>query len=263
MITHTGLRPYCCLVCPKQFAQSFSLKRHMRLHLRLDGQSADSADVSADGSAGSDLVYGNSRLDRLELLRSLSCQHCGKVFCSPQTLSRHRCLPPAAVAADMYPSHISLPPAPRAASAYQQHGVKLHITRFFSKRGSRRCRQCGIDFGSSSQLQDHMSAMHPDDLRPYACTNCSKRFAHRYSLKRHRVEHGDGDAITCPTCGKRFAQGYELKRHVKSHRGVHDQAICTICSRNFPISSTEPLAEMPTCDACLRVGFCSKDIKPL
>lgn len=191
MVTHTGIRAHSCLVCNKRFAQTFSLKRHMRMHLRAaESVAADSSVADASAGDGCGLSIGG-----MALLQSLSCGVCGKIFSSQQTLRRHRCQLSAAC------SRRTLPAA----------GVA------YVSRPARRCRDCGVEFPTTRQLTDHVSDAHPDrQTKPHACPDCDKTFAHPYSLKRHRVEHG-GEAHVCPTCGKRFAQLYELSRHRRSH----------------------------------------------
>ena len=235
MVTHTGVRAYCCLVCNKRFAQTFSLKRHMRMHLR----AAES--VAADVSTPPMSADGGFSVGGMALLQSLSCNICGKIFSSQQTLKRHRCqLSSAAVAV-----------------ARRTIATSDDVT--LVTRTPHQCRDCGVAFNSARHLNDHVTDAHPDrPKKPYACSDCTKSFAHPYSLKRHRVEHG-GEAFVCPTCGKRFAQLYELSRHLKSHhvgRPLDDQQPGLASTANshemgsaapLPVSATSLPSEAHSC----------------
>jgi hypothetical protein len=62
------------------------------------------------------------------------------------------------------------------------------------------------------------------DDRPYACTECTQRFARKDSLTRHRQRvhgHGVGSAShLCPECGQGFARTQGLGVHRKAAHGV-------------------------------------------
>jgi len=188
MVTHTGIRAYSCLVCSKRFAQTFSLKRHMQMHLRA-AESVASVGSSSVGGVDNDHDFS---VGGMALLQSLSCSVCSKIFSSQQTLMRHRCQPST-----------SLPI--RSDMAFGSQSPLL----------PQDCRGGGIQLSSTQHPNEH-TADADRSKKQYACSDCNKSFAHPYSLKRHRVEHG-GKAHVCPTCGKRFAQLSELGRHLRSH----------------------------------------------
>ena len=178
MVTHTGVRAFSCLVCTKRFAQTFSLKRHMRMHLRLADRTAAPDSIS--------LLSGGYVADGMALLRSLSCGSCGKVFSSSQTLRRHQCSSSDTDA--NAPQHLLdiQNAAEGGGMAALPQPTQFHV------------RYSNLRSGA------------PQQEKPYACTECEKRFAHPYSLKRHRVEHG-GNAHVCPTCSKRFGQALRAR----------------------------------------------------
>ncbi|OUC46392.1 zinc finger, C2H2 type, partial [Trichinella nativa] len=55
--------------------------------------------------------------------------------------------------------------------------------------------------------------------KPYACqhTNCNKRFANKFLLKKHEFIHTGERPHQCPYCCKRFNRKDNLLRHKKTH----------------------------------------------
>ncbi|KRY09929.1 putative zinc finger protein [Trichinella patagoniensis] len=58
-----------------------------------------------------------------------------------------------------------------------------------------------------------------DFYKPYACqhTNCNKRFANKFLLKKHEFIHTGERPHQCPYCCKRFNRKDNLLRHKKTH----------------------------------------------
>ena len=64
--------------------------------------------------------------------------------------------------------------------------------------------------------------------RPYACTQCDKKFAARSNLIQHRTVHKR--PFQCTLCNKRFDKEDQLKKHMYAHPQTMLQ--CTICKKN-------------------------------
>ncbi|KAK6766832.1 hypothetical protein RB195_026231 [Necator americanus] len=58
-----------------------------------------------------------------------------------------------------------------------------------------------------------------DSDKPFICehTNCNKRFANKFLLKKHQFIHTGLRPHTCPYCSKRFNRKDNLLRHKKTH----------------------------------------------
>ena len=46
------------------------------------------------------------------------------------------------------------------------------------------CDLCGAAYGRKSHLKDHINVVH-NDIKPFACDQCSYRCTRRYLLKDH------------------------------------------------------------------------------
>jgi len=78
--------------------------------------------------------------------------------------------------------------------------------------------------GSSIQVNSSSGpAYHPhyppteDPTRPFACTQCPKRFRMKHHLKEHTLIHSGEMPFSCHLCPKRFNRSYTLKNHMKLH----------------------------------------------
>ncbi|KRZ26836.1 putative zinc finger protein [Trichinella pseudospiralis] len=72
---------------------------------------------------------------------------------------------------------------------------------------------------SSSTTEKAQKIINTEFYKPYACqhTNCNKRFANKFLLKKHEFIHTGERPHQCPYCCKRFNRKDNLLRHKKTH----------------------------------------------
>ncbi|KAK1885846.1 Zinc finger and SCAN domain containing protein 2 [Dissostichus eleginoides] len=90
-----------------------------------------------------------------------------------------------------------------------------------------------IHQASGNQNQETGSA--PPDL-PYACTFCTRRYAHQCQLRIHERVHTGDKPFRCIQCGKSFGQVCSLKRHQMVHTGERPFP-CPHCGKQFSTST--------------------------
>ena len=78
---------------------------------------------------------------------------------------------------------------------------------------------------------------HRYDPDKYICEHCSKGFAWRPNLLRHKMIHGEFRRFPCENCDKVFTDPSNLQRHIRtSHVGARCHA-CPECGKTFATSS--------------------------
>ena len=71
----------------------------------------------------------------------------------------------------------------------------------------------------------------------YTCDHCSKSFAWRPNLLRHKTVHGEFRRFPCENCDKVFTDPSNLQRHIRTnHVGARCHA-CPECGKTFATSS--------------------------
>ena len=89
------------------------------------------------------------------------------------------------------------------------------------------CGICFQGFHFEAQLNRHMNSH--EDVKPFGCDMCEKRFTQNKSLTRHKKVHLGG-TVTCTMCDKTCTTPEQLYTHF---RGAHGKGYTAPCGDHF------------------------------
>ena len=69
-------------------------------------------------------------------------------------------------------------------------------------------------------------------VKPFACSQCERKFSHRGLLNRHLRVHSGEKPFACSQCGKAFTRKGHLNDHLRVHSGEKPHA-CNQCEKKF------------------------------
>ncbi|XP_045508386.1 zinc finger protein 714-like [Colias croceus] len=96
-----------------------------------------------------------------------------------------------------------------------------------------KCKDCNKEFKSRSNLQQHRQ-VHKERTRDFSCHVCGKMFFTKGTLGTHMLTHEDSKPFKCPYCPLAFRARGNLTSHISLHSGVKP-FVCEQCGKSFRV----------------------------
>ncbi|KAK4878562.1 hypothetical protein RN001_011068 [Aquatica leii] len=227
---HSGIRPFKCGICNKDFMVNNHLKRHLVTHQKLTNSVRQSiklqkkSNLPWDHNYSMRIKFKRKMLYNIESRTSFECVHCKKVFVNYNELSQH-----LKIHSGFQQFACTLCSKTfRNIDTLNIHGKTAHSdARLF------KCGICDEEFASNYTLSKHVSAHEEEILK---CEQCKRSFFTHKELKAHIDLHVKIN-LKCTLCPKTFKQVCHLNRHFKRHLGIR-QFTCSICNKSLASNSS-------------------------
>uniref|UniRef100_A0A8D8S669 Zinc finger protein 271 n=1 Tax=Cacopsylla melanoneura TaxID=428564 RepID=A0A8D8S669_9HEMI len=287
MYTHTGLKPYECPVCHKEFSRRYHLVRH-NYQTGCNGKQRPTFPCQVCGRIFNrkDNLREHLRAHAGETKRKkkYKCDQCVKEFYGITLLKIHQRLHTEGGDADLdVEPMVKMEPGKRGRpSVGSWKSMKALVM-----QGEKpyECDICHNRFPSSGAMKKHRRK-HTGE-RPYECKEymlltydskgdekqictyikCYAKFAAKETLNRHMKTHSGVKPHACEHCGKAFIQASQLKAHMFHHTGENGHT-CDICNKTFNRKARLELhikyihegADPFQCDICRRTFIRKEDL---
>ena len=210
-LSHANDNTFICDQCGKVFSHEHSLKEHKLVHsVEMPYACNDCGTGFVDLTA----LQEHQRCAQeggMPCHEAISCDQCGKSFCSKTTLATHRLIHTGEkhFVCDICGKAFHLK------TSLNDH-KDLH-----KEEKSYSCDICGKAFAQLPGLRAHKKHVHegvkykPRNIPP--CDQCGKIFSSKLNLNKHKLSHTSEKTFMCDQCGKAFSQEDNLKEHKLLH----------------------------------------------
>lgn len=111
---------------------------------------------------------------------------------------------------------------------------RKNLMKHLYKHISTSCEYCTRTCTTLRELQQHCQLTHKEQLIPYQCDRCPKKFVLNAQLRIHMHNHSANQRFDCIICNETFVTEMQLKGHI---RAVHTTYLCSECGKTFKNNS--------------------------
>ena len=180
-------KQFVCSYCGRVFKEKWNRDNHeAEIHQMLGKEKTFKFFCAECGKGFTNKTYYETHLNKHSGEKPFQCPDCGTQFTSEQGLNQHLL----------------------RQACKMDNGISLT---------SLKCDTCQKEFSSIPKLKLHYLrsslCSHGDDLKPFPCTECDKRFNTAKYLENHMRSHTGERPFQCEKCSKRFKFSNRLKYH--------------------------------------------------
>jgi uncharacterized Zn-finger protein len=242
--SHTGEKPYQCVICGRGFAQKSNVKKHMATHkVWPKGHSTLPKEVAVDVEVAAEEPVGQEepvQPAEFDLVRSVEAIPAPSGSSSLISVSNCYECPYCAATCSTYPtfkSHLREHQtekcyrciAPGCSRMFQELDLFLEHTLEHKDRQFR-CHLCSAKFPDLAQLNlhsyNHLTDEQTREKQVFQCSKCKNKYSSAEALDHHleTTPH----SYMCDLCDKEFAAERFLRKHlvITHSKGLYECEIC-------------------------------------
>ncbi|CAH0389534.1 unnamed protein product [Bemisia tabaci] len=237
---HTGDYQYGCNECGKRFAA----KNKLRFHIKSHGEPQFHCNLCNKSFTTSQYLHSHEKTHaKFTTEDARICEYCNTVCSNETALLRHQRY--------KHGKALFTCDSPNCNKSFVNRTMLLrHQDRLHNaNKMMYQCKDCDKQFSQKRSLQDHvkqkhMSGLTEEQLRPFHCTICDKRYAYANKLALHMKTHTQDPPHRCDLCTKAFYRLDCLKLHMASKHFFADQLgfpkshACNVCGHSFATKSS-------------------------